>query len=250
MIILGINAYHGDAAAVLIRDGTLVAAVEEERLRRIKHWAGMPQLAIETCLRMANATADEIDIFAIPRQPRAHWWRKAGFVLRHRPRLSFLRQRQRHHRGHDHLAATLADALGTTCQSIEQRLFRVEHHQAHLDSAFYAAPFDQAAVCAIDGFGDFVSTSTGLGRGTTCKLLRRVYFPHSLGLLYLAITQYLGFTDYGDEYKVMGLAAHGTPDFDTSMQQLVSLQPGGRFSLDLSFFCHWSSGDHMTWENG
>ncbi len=250
MIILGINAYHGDAAAVLIRDGELVAAVEEERLRRIKHWAGFPQLAIETCLRMANVTVDEVDAFAVPRQPRAHWWRKAAFVLRHRPALSFLRERQRHHRGHDDIAATLASTLGATRQSIRERLFRVEHHQAHLDSAFYTAPFEQAAVCAIDGFGDFVSTSMGLGRGTTCQLLRRVYFPHSLGLLYLAITQYLGFTAYGDEYKVMGLAAHGTPDFDTSMQQLVNLKPQGSFSLDLSFFCHWSSGDHMTWDNG
>lgn len=250
MIILGINAYHGDAAAVLIRDGELIAAVEEERLRRIKHWAGMPQLAIETCLRMANLTVDEVDTFAVPRQPRAHWWRKAAFVLQHRPALNFLRERQCHHRRHDDMAATLASALGTTRQSVQARLFRVEHHQAHLDSAFYPAPFEQAAVCAIDGFGDFVSTSMGFGRGTTCKLLRRVYFPHSLGLLYLAITQYLGFLDYGDEYKVMGLAAHGAPDFDRPLQQLIKLKPGGGFAPDLSFFCHWSSGDHMTWDNG
>ncbi len=250
MIILGINAYHGDAAAVLVRDGELVAAVEEERLRRIKHWAGFPQLAIETCLRMANVTVDDVDAFALPRQPRAHWWRKAAFVVRHRPTLSFLRARQRHHWGHDDITETLAAALGTTRRSIAERLYRVEHHQAHLDSAFYAAPFEQAAVCAIDGFGDFVSTSMGLGQGTTCRLFRRVCFPHSLGLLYLAITQYLGFPAYGDEYKVMGLAAYGTPDFNKPLQQLVRLKPRGDFALDLSFFCHWSSGDKMHWDNG
>ncbi len=250
MIILGINAYHGDSAAVLIRDGELVAAVEEERLRRIKHWAGFPQLAIETCFHMANITADDIDAIALPRQPRAHWWRKAAFVLRHRPTLDFLRARQHHHRSHDDITAALAASLSTTRQSIAERLHRVEHHQAHVDSAFYASPFEQAAVCAIDGFGDFVSTSMGLGRGADCQLFRRIYFPHSLGLLYLAITQYLGFPAYGDEYKVMGLAAYSTPDFDTSLQQLVTLKPQGDFALDLSFFCHWSSGDNMRWDNG
>jgi carbamoyltransferase len=130
------------------------------------------------------------------------------------------------------------------------RLHWVEHHPAHLASAFYASPYDEAAVCAIDGFGDFVSTSFASGRGTRLSVFQRVFFPHSLGLLYLALTQYLGFWRYGDEYKVMGLAPYGTPDYADQLRRLVRLKADGDFRLDLSYFRHWSEGVAMTWDDG
>jgi carbamoyltransferase len=130
------------------------------------------------------------------------------------------------------------------------RVHAVEHHPAHLASAFFVSPFAEAAVCAIDGFGDFVSTSWGIGHGNQLRLLRNVYFPHSLGLLYLAITQYLGFPRYGDEFKVMGLAPYGNPDYVEPLRQLVHLKPQGGFALDLTYFNHWSGGGKMTWEGG
>jgi carbamoyltransferase len=126
----------------------------------------------------------------------------------------------------------------------------VEHHPAHLASAFFVSPFEEAAVCAIDGFGDFVSTSWAVGRGSTLELLERIYFPHSLGLVYLALTQYLGFPHYGDEYKVMGLAPYGEPDYVEALRRLLHLKPGGGFELDLSYFRHWSEGVRMTWDDG
>jgi carbamoyltransferase len=126
----------------------------------------------------------------------------------------------------------------------------VEHHPAHLASAFFAGPFDHAAVCAIDGFGDFVSTSGAIGRGSALTVSSRVYFPHSLGLVYLALTQYLGFPKYGDEFKVMGLAPYGRPDHVESLRRLLRLDPGGGFELDLSYFRHWSDGVAMTWDEG
>src|SRR5262249_51388706 len=125
-----------------------------------------------------------------------------------------------------------------------------EHHPAHMASTFFVSPFEEAAVGAIDGFGDFVSTSQAVGRGHTLDLLGRVYFPHSLGLLYLAITQYLGFLRYGDEYKVMGLAPYGTPEDVEAVRQMLYLKPDGGFELNLSYFRHHIAGSEVTWDDG
>ena len=250
MNILGINAFHGDAAAVLISDGALVAAVEEERFRRIKHCAGFPLESIRVCLELAGLRPLDIDHFAISRDPRAHVLRKGWFGLRTRPSLSLVRDRWRNAGRVRDIVGDLAGALGLDPSWVQARTHRVEHHPAHLASAFFVSPWDEAAVCAIDGFGDFVSTSLAVGRGSRLDVLHRTYFPHSLGLLYLAITQHLGFRRYGDEYKVMGLAPYGAPEYAGKLRRLVSLKSTGRFALDLSYFRHWAEGVRMTWDDG
>ena len=133
---------------------------------------------------------------------------------------------------------------------VRPRMRYVEHHPAHIASAALVSPFDDAAVCAIDGFGDFVSTSWGRLEGSAVHVDRRVFFPHSLGLLYLAVTQYLGFPNYGDEFKVMGLAPYGDPHYVREIESLVNLRDGGMFELDLWYFSHWSDGVTMTWADG
>jgi carbamoyltransferase len=250
MLILGINAYHGDVSAVIVRDGELIAAVEEERFRRIKHYAGFPREAIRACLTMAGAVPRDIDAFAVSRDPKAHLWRKALFALRHRPSLSLIRDRAANAMSVRHIARACAEAMDLDEPHVVARMRYVEHHAAHLASSFFASPFDDAAVCAIDGFGDFVSTSSGVGRGPCIAIHDRVFFPHSLGLLYLAITQFLGFPKYGDEFKVMGLAPYGEPSFADKIAQLVSVDQGGQLRLDLSYFDHWSGGMTMTWADG
>jgi carbamoyltransferase len=250
MVILGINAFHGDVSAVLLRDGELVAAVEEERFRRVKHWAGFPREAIRACLEMAGVTPREVDRFAISRNPRANLLRKAIFTLLNRPRLGLVRDRAKNAGRVLDVTNIMSEQLGVSSKVVRERFHWVEHHPAHLASAFFVSPFDEAAVCAIDGFGDFVSTSSAIGRDTALEVLERVYFPHSLGLVYLAITQYLGFPKYGDEYKVMGLAPYGAPDYVGALRQLIHLTPDGRFELDLSYFRHWSAGVSMTWDDG
>ncbi len=249
MNVLGLNAYHGDVSAALVRDGALVAAVEEERFRRIKHVTGFPAKAIDACLQIGGLTARDIDLFAVSRQPRAHLWRKALFVLQHRPKRT-LGDRARNMASIGRLPQTIAEATGLDEYVVRPRMRYVEHHPAHLASAAFVSPFDSAAVCAIDGFGDFVSTSWGELRGSALSVRERVFFPHSLGLLYLAVTQYLGFPNYGDEFKVMGLAPYGQPEYVKEIESLVRLQPGGRFALDLSYFSHWSGGVEMTWTDG
>lgn len=249
MIVLGINAYHGDVAVTIVRDGALVAAVEEERFTRVKHSSGFPRQSMQSCLQISGVTARDVDCFAVSRNPRAHLFRKAVFALRNR-RTELIRDRLRNSHLVRGIADSIADELNLERYWVRERMYWVEHHPAHLASAFYASPFDEAAVCAIDGFGDFVSTSTGVGRGLDLTVLERTFFPHSLGLFYLALTQYLGFPRYGDEYKVMGLAPYGTPVFADDIRRLIQFRPDGRFTLDLSYFRHWSDGVHMNWVDG
>lgn len=249
-IILGINAYHADVSAVLVRDGELVAAVEEERFRRIKHIAGFPREAIRACLDMAGVRPQDIDHVGVSRNPRAHLLRKAWFTLRHRPGGGLLKDRAANYRQVGRIPETLTEVLGLSAADRRPQVHWVEHHPAHLASAFFVSPFEEAAVCAIDGFGDFVSTSWAVGRNRSLDVVQRTYFPHSLGVLYLAVTQYLGFTKFGDEFKVMGLAPYGRPDFVDEIRRLVRLLPGGRFELDLSYFQHWAGGAGMTWDEG
>jgi len=249
MNVLGLNAYHGDVSAVLVRDGQLIVAVEEERFRRIKHVAGFPSRAIAECLRIGGIRASDVDLFAVSRRPHAHLWRKALFVLRNRPKRT-LGDRLRNVASIQSLSQTIATAVGLDEYVVRPRMRYVEHHPAHLASAAFVSPFDDAAVCAIDGFGDFVSTSWGRVAGSALHVDGRVFFPHSLGLLYLAITQYLGFPKYGDEFKVMGLAPYGEPRYVREIESMLNLTSAGRFELDLSYFSHWSDGVHMTWDDG
>lgn len=249
LYVMGINAYHGDASAVLLKDGELLAAVEEERFRRIKHWAGFPSQAIRKCLEMAGISGGAIRHVAVSRNPTANLGRKALFTLLRGPDLHLVRERFRNARAVRDLRRPLAAALEVPAAELPE-LHYVEHHPAHLASAFFVSPFEDAAVCAVDGFGDFVSTSWAIGRDASLDVVRRVYFPHSLGLLYLALTQYLGFPKYGDEYKVMGLAPYGSPDYVPALRGLLHLASGGGFQLDLSYFRHWMDGASMTWEGG
>jgi carbamoyltransferase len=249
MHILGLNAYHGDVSAVLVRDGRLIAAIEEERFRRIKHVAGFPHRAVAECLRIGEIAAGDVDVFAVSRDPRAHLWRKALFLLAHRPKRT-IGDRLRNAASIGKLPATIAASVGLDDAAVSRRTRYVEHHPAHIASAALVSPFDDAAVCSIDGFGDFVSTSWGRLEGTRITTTGRVFFPHSLGLLYLAVTQHLGFPNYGDEFKVMGLAPYGEPRYVREIESLVQLRDGGGFALDLSYFSHWSDGVQMTWADG
>ena len=249
MNILGLNAYHGDVSAALVRDGQLVAAVEEERYRRIKHVAGFPGQAMQACLTIGGIEPRDVDVFAVSRDPRAHLLRKAWFLLRHRPK-GTVASRAKNLVSLRALPATIAAALSLDESRVRSRVQYVEHHPAHLASAAFVSPFDEAAICAIDGFGDFVSTSWGRVAGPRMSVDGHVFFPHSLGLLYLAITQYLGFPNYGDEFKVMGLAPYGDARYTREIESLVRLRDDGGFELDLSYFRHWSDGVQMTWEDG
>jgi carbamoyltransferase len=249
MYILGINAYHADGSAVLLKDGELVAAVEEERFRRIKHWAGFPTAAIHKCLEIGGITGAQVSHVAISRDPKANILRKAAFAVTNRMSIGNIVNRTKNLRKVHEVSDPLAEALGVPAESLPKVHF-VEHHPSHLASAFFVSPFEDASICAIDGFGDYLSTSLAVGKGNKLDVIGRVSYPHSLGVFYTAVTQFLGFPNYGDEFKVMGLAPYGTPDHVVELRKLLTLKPGGMFELNRPYFRHWDEGVEMEWEGG
>lgn len=188
MYLLGINAFHGDSSACLIKDGELIAAVEEERFRRIKHWAGFPSFSIKYCLEAAGVGITEVDFLAVNRRPWANLHRKAWFALSRRPGWKTIWERMQAAKEPSNVANLVAAEFRTG--SLKARTYLVEHHRAHLASSFLVSPFEEAALLSVDGFGDFVSTMGGLGEGNRITPNMQIFFPHSLGLFYTAITQY------------------------------------------------------------
>ena len=270
MIILGINAYHGDAAAAIIRDGQLIAAVEEERFNRCKHCAGFPTESIRYCLQAADVSIEDVEHVGISRDPSAHLHKKVLFAATRAAKSiggfdrSTSTSNEKTGRGFfsavaERLANTakvrdlkddLAKALGVSKSSLRMQFHNIEHHRAHLASSFYVSPFERAALLSIDGFGDFISTMWGVGDGTSIEVLGQVEYPHSTGILYTATTQFLGFPHYGDEGKVMGLAPYGVPRYMEEFRDMIRAEEGGRFRLNLDYFRHHAEGVEMSWDDG
>jgi len=247
MNILGINAYHGNASAAIVCDGQLIAAVEEERFNRVKYAAGFPTQAIRYCLKEAGLTLSDIDHVAVPRNPYARLGTKLFYALR---MPSFARERLKVLAKFKGIPEALAAAFDADPKKINAKFHRIEHHQAHLASAFFVSPFEHAFLLSADGLGDFASTMWGDGAGNHMRIDGAIAFPHSLGLFYSAVTQYLGFLKFGDEYKVMGLAAYGQPEQLEAFRNIVRFESGSNsesFSLGLDYFSHHRTGPEMAW---
>ncbi|MBZ0286203.1 MAG: carbamoyltransferase [Anaerolineae bacterium] len=250
MYILGINAYHGGASACLIQDGKLIAAAEEERFSRIKYWAGFPVQAIRYVLSEAGIQPQDLDHIGISRDPKANLLQAALFAFTRRPSLSLVRDRLNNTMKIGSLKTVFCEQLNLPAAQLKADFHNVEHHRAHMASAFFVSPFDEAAILSVDGAGDFVTTMWGTGKGNKLTVDDQINFPHSLGIFYSAVTQWLGFPKYGDEGKTMGLAPYGEPKYMDEMHKLVRLQKDGTFELDLDYFVHHAEGAAMTWEGG
>ena len=290
MYILGINAYHGDAAAALIKDGRIVAAVEEERFNRVKHCAGFPADAVRYCLQAAGIRIEEVAHVGISRDPSAHLhkkilfaasraakqiggrssWQTAVGTIEEEARATGKGEEGNGGNGRKRspgifaqvkdrlsnaakvrdLRDDLARALGVSKSSLRAQFHNIEHHRAHLASSFYVSPFDRAALLSIDGFGDFVSTMWAVGEGNSIDVLDQVEYPHSTGIVYTATTQFLGFPYYGDEGKVMGLAPYGRPRYMEEFRDIIRTEERGQFRLNLDYFRHHAEGVDMTWDQG
>ena len=248
MNILGLNAFHGDSSAALVVDGILVAAVEEERFLRVKHWAGFPAESIRYCLDSSGLTLDDVDHVAINQDSKANLSKKLAYTVKSRPDLGMVMDRIRKKRERAGVESHLAEVFPSN--EFNGKVQAVEHHLAHLSSAFHVSPFKEAVVVSVDGFGDFASSAWGIGRGTDIDVDGRVYFPHSLGIFYQALTQYLGFPNYGDEYKVMGLAPYGEPTFIEQMREIVRLKEDGGYELNLRYFRHHTEKIEYEWNGG
>jgi carbamoyltransferase len=295
MYILGINAYHGDAAAALIKDGRIVAAVEEERFNRVKHCAGFPAKSIEYCLREARIDIEDVEHVGISRDPSAHLHKKVLAAATRAVRQTVGGRRQTAGTGRQEAGALalaveeagnveatangkgngkgpgvfrqvrdrlgnaakvrdlkdeLAKQLGVPRSKLKAEFHNIEHHRAHLASAFFVSPFERAALLSIDGFGDFISTMWAVGHDKRVDILGQVEYPHSVGIVYTATTQFLGFPHYGDEGKIMGLAPYGQPRFIDKFREIIRTEKNGQFRLDLDYFRHNAEGVDMSWDNG
>jgi carbamoyltransferase len=279
MLILGINAYHGDAAAAIVRGGQLIAAVEEERFNRLKHCAGFPVDSIRYCLEAAGVRIQDVDHVGISRDPSAHLHKKILFAASKMAKSFGQRAKgegegAKGRRGEgapgqasrgfvgivtDRLAnagkvrdlkGEMARELGVSKSNLRAEFHNIEHHRAHLASSFFVSPFERAALLSIDGFGDFISTMWGVGERNSIEVLGQVEYPHSAGIVYTATTQFLGFPHYGDEGKVMGLAPYGKPRFIEEFRDIIRTEEDGQFRLNLDYFRHHAEGVEMSWDEG
>jgi carbamoyltransferase len=246
-LIIGLNAYHGDSSACILRDGQLIAAAEEERFRRVKHWAGFPTQALQYCLQEAGCDISDIAYIAVNQDPYANRFKKLQFIVSHTPSLGMLWDRYKNKVARTNIEDELTR---NNLVGFKGKIHYIEHHLAHLSSAFNVSGFDEALAVSVDGFGDFASTAWGVGKSDELSVQGKVYFPHSLGIFYQAITQWLGFPSYGDEYKVMGLAPYGVPRYLDKMRELVLCKNNGEFELNLQYFVHHSQKIAHTWKGG
>tara|TARA_A100001015_G_C15024536_1_gene729741 strand:+ start:1139 stop:2875 length:1737 start_codon:yes stop_codon:yes gene_type:complete len=247
MIILGINAYHGDAAACIFKDDTIIAAAEEERFTRIKHAAGFPINAIKYCIDEAKISIDQIEHITINRNPKQKFIKKALYASTKLFNLEFIKNRISNLKKINSLKTELENHFEV---KIKSKIHNIDHHTSHIASSVYFSDMENSNFISVDGFGDFVSTVTGYFDGKKINKIKEVLFPHSLGLFYSAMTQFLGFMNYGDEYKVMGLAPYGEPKYIDRLQNVVKFDKKNLFKLDLKYFLHHSGNVDMTWLRG
>ena len=248
MKIIGINAFHADSSACILVDGKLVAAVEEERFNRIKHWAGFPIESIKYCLEETNLTISDIDQISINIDPKANYLKKIFFLLKHRPSLNLILRRLKKKKKYKSIGEIIN--LEFNKEKFKGKINNIEHHYAHLSSAFHVSPYDEACILSVDGFGDFASTAWGYGTNTDIKIENKIYFPHSLGIFYQALTQFLGFKNYGDEYKIMGLAPYGKPKYVEKLRDMILIKNKGNFELNLDYFKFHKEDFNYRWDDG
>jgi carbamoyltransferase len=239
--VLGISAFYHDSAAALLVDGKIVAAAQEERFTRRKHDAGFPSAAVRYCLSAGHLSAAELDHVVFYEKPFLKFERLLETYLAFAPRgfQSFRKAIPVWLKEKLFQKAVLRDHLLKIDDNVdwEKKLLFADHHQSHAASAFFASPFEAAAILTLDGVGEWTTTSAGYGRGNTLDLRREINFPHSIGLLYSAFTYYTGFKVNSGEYKVMGLAPYGEPKYASLiLDHLVDLKDDGSFRLDLDYF--------------
>lgn len=237
MYILGLNAYHADSSAAIFKDGEMIAAIEEERFTRIKHWAGFPAESIKFCLKEAGVALAALDYITIGRDPQAKLRNKLTYLLKNPSLLGGAISRLNNSRQ----VASLKDEFhridpNVDYNEVRQKIKNIEHHRSHLASAFFASPFEEAAILSIDGSGDFTTTMIATGKGNKITVLDSIDFPVSCGLFYTAFTQFLGFPHYGDEYKVMGLAPYGQPQYTEKVKSVLQFLPGGLYTWKDEYF--------------
>jgi carbamoyltransferase len=244
MLILGLNMFHADASAAIVQDGEVVFAIAEERLNRIKHFAGFPALSIKSCLDAVGAKISDIDHVAVGQDSAANLGKKVQYALANPKNiLNFIKLRQKKQAARN-VRSLIAGALDVDPSSLAFQENHLEHHIAHIASAYYCSPWEEAAGFSYDGSGDFVSTMMARCTGNDIDVLARIFLPNSLGSFYTMMCEFIGFNKYGDEGKVMGLAPYGKDTYLEQVRELVNVN-NGEFHLNLDYFQPLGSNEGM-----
>lgn len=234
-VILGINTFHAGASAAVVVDGKIMSAIPEERLNRKKYYAGFPTLAINECLRMAGLSLRDVEHVAVGRDSSANRLKKYEYILKNPSRLLNLLKIRSARSQLDDLHTLISRNCGVPINDLQFKQWNVEHHLAHTASSYFISPWDHAAGLTIDGSGDFVTCLFSECRGAEIKPLKRIYVPHSLGSLYIMVCEFIGYNQYGDEGKVMGLAPLGKDTYHDIFKEMIELTPDG-FTLNPKYF--------------
>lgn len=244
-VILGINAFHASASAAVIVDGVPVAAIAEERLNRIKYYAGFPKLAIEACMRQAGVGFKDIDAVAIGRDPSANRAKKMEYTLRHPTKIVNLMKQRTSRAQLDDLRTLFVKHCGANAADLRFQEHQVEHHLAHIASAYYISPWESAAGFSVDGSGDFVTVMMASCQGSEIDVKKKIYVPHSLGNVYMMICEFIGYGRYGDEGKVMGLAPLGEDTYKEHFDDMIELTSDG-MRVNPKYFMPFGSNPGMS----
>ncbi|MDP9192360.1 MAG: carbamoyltransferase [Acidobacteriota bacterium] len=244
-VILGINAFHASASAAVIVDGVPAAAIAEERLNRIKYYAGFPKLAIEACMRQAGVAFKDIDAVAIGRDPSANRAKKMEYTLRHPTKIVNLMKQRTSRAQLDDLRTLFVEHCGANAADLRFTEHQVEHHLAHIASAYYISPWESAAGFSVDGSGDFVTVMMASCEGSTIDVKKKIYVPHSLGNVYMMICELIGYGRYGDEGKVMGLAPLGEDTYKEHFDDMIDLTADG-MKVNPKYFMPFGSNPGMS----
>ncbi|MGO9120634.1 MAG: carbamoyltransferase [Desulfomonilaceae bacterium] len=246
-VILGINAFHPGASASLVIDGVPVCAIAEERLNRVKYYAKFPVLSIRKCLEIAGITFRDIDYVALGNNPKANFYQKACFVMKNLQRLPNILSRAGKRFKHTALKQLIIQKCGVPPSSVRFQPIHVEHHLAHAASSYFISNWDRCAAFTVDGSGDFVTCTLGKCEDDDIELLRKVYVPHSLGTLYTMVSEFIGYHKYGDEGKVMALAAFGDDSFAQQFRDILAVTAEG-FTLNLKYFMPMGSSQGINFD--
>ena len=243
--ILGLNIYHGDSSACIMKNGEIIFAIEEERINRIKHWAGLPIESIKECLKYANISLDQINYIAINSNFFSNFFHKLKYSLSNFSNYNYLYSKIIHKFKKLSFQEILIKEFNL---SKKPHIKYYDHHMCHMASSYFPSRFSQSLLISVDGFGDFASTVSAIAINDKLNIKHKVLFPHSLGIFYQAFTQFIGFKNYGDEYKVMGLSAYGQDKFKDEVDKVIKINKGS-FKLNLDYFQHHKKNINMKWEN-
>lgn len=249
MVILGINSFHPDSSACLLINGKIRVALEEERINRCKHWSGLPILSIQECLKTENISLKDIDYVAVNANFFSNFFDKIKYILSRKTEIKFLIEKIKNKNKKKDILNLIFSAASGGEFNKNCKLIQVEHHLAHVASAFYDSSYDEAVNLSVDGFGDFASLTWGKGIKDKIKIDHKILFPHSLGIFYEAFTQFLGFHNYGDEYKIMGLSSYGKPTECEKISKIIKQKNDHEFFLNLEYFIHHRENIYYSWDN-